>query len=53
MDQHLNKVAALLSLEYTTVSFIENVELIENLPVEVLKVPIYSQANLYGGDFLS
>ena len=48
VNQHLNKAAVLL---YTTLNFIKNVELKEDLPVEVLKVLIYSQANLLGGDF--
>ena len=48
VDQRLNKAAA---LQFTTLNFIKNTELMEDLSVEALKVLIHSQVKLLGGDF--
>ena len=48
MVQCLNKVVA---LQYTVVNFIKKMELLQDLPVEALKVLIYSRVNLLGGGF--
>ena len=46
VNQHLIKVAV---RQYATLSFIKRAELKEDLPVEALKVLIYSQLNVPGG----
>ena len=50
VDQHLNKASA---LQYVTLNFIKKAELMQDLSVEALKVPIYSQVNILGGGFFS
>ena len=50
VDQRLNKAAA---LQYTTLNFIKKAEVMQNRPVEALKVLIYSQLNIIGGGFFS
>ena len=48
-NQRLNKAAALQS---TTLNFIKKAEFMQDFPVEpYLKVLIYSQVNILGGDF--
>ena len=48
MVQQLNKAAALW---YANLSFIKKAELMQDLPVEALKVLIHSQINILGGGF--
>ena len=48
VDQRLNKAAA---LSYTTLNLIRQAELLQDLPLEALKVLIYSQVNLFCGGF--
>ena len=48
VDQRLNKAAALW---YTNLSFIKKAELMQDLPVEALKVLTYSQVKILGGGF--
>ena len=50
VDQRLNKAAA---LSYTTLNLIRQAELLQDLPLEALKVLIYSQVHLLCGGFFS